>query len=82
MGKIFKTEEEKMEMFLDKYDLFDLPVEYRKSIENIRYWMSSPNVSSMNNLVDRTTDQLLRATYEQNWIIIKQLNELNKKLEK
>ena len=31
MGKIFKTEEEKTEMFLDKYDLFDLPVEYRKS---------------------------------------------------
>ena len=82
MGKIFKTEEEKMEMFLDKYDLFDLPVEYRKSIENIRYWMSSPNISSMDKLVDRTTDQLLRATYEQNWIIIKQLNELNKKLEK
>ena len=82
MGKIFKTEEEKMEMFMDKYDLFDLPAEYEKLIENTRYWMKSPYISSMLNVANDATNQLLRAIYEQNWIIIKQLNELNKKLEK
>lgn len=93
---LFKSQEEKQQILeektkkiLEKYELTDLSNEYIKAVKNINSELAGSGLSEFGNLIapDQNTSlrvqtQFLNAIVQQNWIIIRQLNDINKKLEK
>lgn len=84
-----KIKEEKTKKLLDKYELSNLSSEYANAVKNINNELAGSGLSEFGNLLSpdtntalRTQTQFLNAIVQQNWIIIRQLNEINKKLEK
>lgn len=93
---LFKSQEEKQQILeektrkvLEKYELTNLSEEYINAVKNINSELAGSGLSEFGNLLapDQNTSlrvqtQFLNAIVQQNWIIIRQLNELNKKLQK
>lgn len=93
---LFKSPEEKQQILeektrkvLEKYELTNLSEEYINAVKNINSELAGSGLSEFGNLLapDQNTSlrvqtQFLNAIVQQNWIIIRQLNELNKKLQK
>lgn len=93
---LFKSKEEKQQILeektkkvLEKYELTDLSNKYINAVKNINSELAGSGLSEFGNLLapDQNTSlriqtQLLNAIVQQNWIIIRQLNDINKKLEK
>lgn len=80
-------EMQKTQEFLDKYGLSEINGQDLQSIKNIASEMWGMGLMrlgmSLTGLKDeeRTKIEYLSALYEQNWIIIRQLDRLNKKLD-
>lgn len=93
---LFKSEEEKRQIqeektkkILEKYELTKLSSEYTSAIKNINSELAGANISEFGNLLapdvntsSRIQVQFLNAIIQQNWIIIRQLDEISKKLNK
>ena len=93
---LFKSQEEKQQILeektrkvLEKYNLTGISTEYTEAINNINSELAGSGLSEFGNLLapDPNTSlkvqtQFLNAIVQQNWIIIRQLDKLNKKLEK
>ena len=93
---LFKSQEEKQQILeektrkvLEKYNLTGISTEYTEAIKNINSELAGSGLSEFGNLLapDHNTSlriqtQFLNAIVQQNWIIIRQLDQLNKKLEK
>ena len=93
---LFKSQEEKQQILeektkkvLEKYELTELSNEYINAVKNINSELAGSGLSEFGNLLapDQNTSlrvqtQFLNAIVQQNWIIISQLNDINKKLEK
>ncbi len=93
---LFKSQEEKQKILeektrkvLEKYNLTGISTEYTDAIKNINSELAGSGLSEFGNLLapDQNTSlrvqtQFLNAIVQQNWIIIRQLDQLNKKLEK
>ena len=93
---LFKSQEEKQQILeektkkvLEKYELTELSNEYINAVKNINSELAGSGLSEFGNLLapDQNTSlrvqtQFLNAIVQQNWIIIRQLNDINKKLEK
>ena len=84
-----KIKEEKVKKMLEKYGLSNLPTEYSTAIKNINDELAGSGLSEFGNLLApdpatsaRVQTQFLNAIVQQNWIIIRQLDELNKNLKK
>ena len=80
---------ETFEKMLEKYGLSNLPTEYSTAIKNINDELAGSGLSEFGNLLApdpatsaRVQTQFLNAIVQQNWIIIRQLDELNKNLKK
>ncbi len=92
---LFKSQEEKQQILeektkkvLEKYNLTDISTEYTEAIKNINSELAGSGLSELGNLLapDQNTSlrvhtQFLNAIVQQNWIIIRQLDQINKKLE-
>lgn len=81
--------EEKMQKLLNKYELSNLSKEYHNAIRNINYELIGSGLNEFRNLLSsdpkissRVQIQFLNSLVQQNWIIIRQLNEISKKLDK
>ena len=93
---LFKSQEEKQQILeektkkvLEKYELTNLSEEYTNAIKNINSELAGSGLSELGNLLApdsatsaRVQTQFLNAIVQQNWIIIRQLNDISKKLDK
>ncbi|BCK01391.1 hypothetical protein [Anaerocolumna chitinilytica] len=81
-------EQQKLQDALDTYELNDLDMKYAQSVRYIQQTLAAANV--MENgafLAGMKGEESIKITYlntliEQNWIIIRQLDEISKKLSK
>lgn len=80
--------EEKTKKILERYELTNLSQEYANAIKNINSELAGSALSEFGNLLSpdqntalRIQTQLLNAIVQQNWIIIRQLDNINKNLE-
>ena len=92
----FKSEEEKqairdekMNKIMAKYELSNLSSKYSNAVKNINSELTGSGLSEFGNLLNPDTNtalkvqiQFLNAIVQQNWIIIRQLDEISKKLDK
>ena len=72
-----------------KYELNELETKYRNAIVNINSELAGSGLSEFGNLLSpdantaaRIQAQYLNSLVQQNWIIIRQLDEISKKLDK
>lgn len=93
---LFKTAEEKeaaknekLNKVMAKYELNELEDKYKKAVNNINSELAGTGSMELGNMLsfDEKTAARLNTYYtnaliQQNWIIIRQLNEISKKLEK
>ena len=93
---LFKTQEEKQQIreektrkILEKYELTNLSSQYENAIKNINSELAGSGLSEFGNLLSpdantsaRIQIQYLNSIVQQNWIIIRQLDEISKKLDK
>lgn len=92
----FKSEEEKqaereakLNKIMAKYELNDLEDKYKNAVSNINSELAGTNMMELGNMLsfdEKTAARLntyyINALIQQNWIIIRQLDEINKKLGK
>lgn len=85
---LFSTQEEKAKKIMDKYELSNLSKEYRNAVKNINTELLGSGLSEFGNLLAPDTNtalrvqiQYLNSIVQQNWIIIRQLDAINKNLE-
>lgn len=79
--------ERKMQETLAKYELNNLSTEYANAVKNISLALSGNNLIELGSTMGMTpaenlTTSYLKAIVEQNFIIIRQLDEISKKLDK
>ena len=93
---LFKTEEEKQQKkeeklrkIMQKYELENLSSEYANAIRNINSELAGSGLGEFGNLLApdektslRIQTQFLNSIVQQNWIMIRQLDEISKKLDK
>lgn len=93
---LFKSEEEKqaikeekIDKMMKQYGLEDLDNKYRNAVRNINSELSGTGMMELGNMLsfDEKTAARLNTYYtnaliQQNWIIIRQLDEISKKLDK
>lgn len=93
---LFKSEEEKqqakdekVQKLLDKYELNNLSKDYVNAVQQINSELAGSGLTEFGALLSKDTNaslrvqtQFLNALVQQNWIIIRQLNEINQKLKK
>lgn len=93
---IFKSEEEKQKIaeekarkVLAKYELTNLSSQYVNAVKNINMELAGSGLSEFGNLLApdektalRIQNQYLNSLVQQNWIIIRQLDEISRKLDK
>lgn len=84
-----KAKDEKTQKLLDKYELNNLSKEYANAVQQINTELAGSGLVEFGSLLSkdmnaslRVQTQFLNALVQQNWIIIRQLNEINQKLEK
>ena len=82
-------EDEKVAKMLNKYGLNNISSEYIDAVKNINYQLAGSKLSEFGNLLAPTANegarisaQYLGAIVQQNWIIIKELDDISKKLSK
>ena len=92
----FKSKEEKqaereskLNKIMAKYELNDLEDKYKNAVNNINSELAGTNMMELGNMLsfdEKTASRLntyyINALIQQNWIIIRQLDEINKKLGK
>lgn len=93
---LFKSEEEKqakkeekMHQIMAKYELNELEDKYKNAVKNINSELAGTGAMEFGNMIsfdEKTAARLntyyMNALIQQNWIIIRQLNEINKNLNK
>lgn len=93
---LFKSEdekkaerEEKLNNMMAKYELNELEDKYKNAVKNINTELSGAGVMGLGNMLSfdektaaRINSYYLSSLVQQNWIIIRQLNEISKKLDK
>lgn len=79
----------KIQKLLNKYELNNLSEKYLNAIKSINYELAGSGLSEFGNLLSPDVDtalrvqtQFLNSIVQQNWIIIRQLDEISKKLNK
>lgn len=87
-----ETKEEKKERkareILEKYELYNMSTTYANAVKNISLELAGTDMIKFGSqLNDMKNEDILKTSYlnaliEQNWIIIRQLNEISKKLDK
>lgn len=91
---LFKSEEEKqaiqqekLNKLMAKYELNELEDKYQNAIKNINIELAGTSAMEFGNILaydEKTAARLntyyLNSLIKQNWIIIRQLNDINKKL--
>lgn len=92
----FKSEEEKqaqliakLNQIMAKYELSELDDKYKNAVSNINLELSGTGAMEFGNMLsfdEKTAARLntyyMNALIQQNWIIIRQLDEISKKLNK
>lgn len=79
--------ERKMQETLSKYELNNLSTEYANAVKNISLALAGNNLIELGSTMGMTpaenlTTSYLKAIVEQNFIMIRQLDEISKKLDK
>lgn len=81
--------EEKLNRIMAKYELNDLESKYKNAVNSINSELAGTGMMELGNMLsfdEKTAARLntyyMNALIQQNWIIIRQLDELNKKLDK
>lgn len=84
-----QIKEEKAKKIMAKYELSEISEKYYNAVNNINSELAGSGLGELGNLLSpdantasRIQIQMLNSIMQQNWIIIRQLDELNKKLEK
>lgn len=91
---LFKSEEEKqaiqqekLNKLMAKYELNELEDKYQNAVKNINIELAGTSAMEFGNILaydEKTAARLniyyLNSLIKQNWIIIRQLNDINKKL--
>ena len=79
--------EEKLNNIMAKYELNDLEDKYKNAVSNINSELAGTGMMELGNMLsfdEKTAARLntyyMNALIQQNWIIIRQLDEINKKL--
>lgn len=82
-----QQQEEKNKKILAKYELENISKEYTNAIKNINSELAGSGLGELGNLLapnaanaSRIQIQFLNTIVQQNWIIIRQLDDLNKKI--
>ncbi len=82
-------EEKKIQKLFNKYELNTLSKKYSNAIKNINYELAGSGLSEFGNILSpdthtslRVQTQFLHAIVQQNWIIIRQLDEISKNINK
>nr|DAF51932.1 MAG TPA: Precorrin-8X methylmutase [Siphoviridae sp. ctOb14] len=75
-----KNRQEQFSLILEKYNLRDLPSEDQEIIKQIAHRTAGTDLISFNaSAVDSAKLSLLNTIVEQNWVIMKLLNDLKTK---
>lgn len=81
--------EEKTKKILEKYELANISSKYSNAIRNINSELAGSGLSEFGNLLSPDTNtslriqtQFLNSIVQQNWIMIRQLDEIIKKIDK
>lgn len=79
--------EKKLQEALNKYELNNLSMEYANAVKNISLALSGNSLIELGSTMGMTpaenlTTSYLKAIVEQNFIMIRQLDEISKKLNK
>jgi len=81
--------EEKTKKILEKYELSNISSEYYNAIRNINSELAGSGLSELGNLLSHDTNtslriqtQFLNSIVQQNWIIIRQLDKIIRKIDK
>lgn len=86
LGSLFggkDKEETKKESIINDYHLNDLPEEDKENIDLIAYRTIGIDMAKFGSKAeDNAKIRLLQALVEQNWIIMKMLNEISSKLDR
>lgn len=83
-----ERKEAKAKALMNKYGLEDLEPEYFEAVSNINLELAGTSAMEFGSLLsgakseDVTKMAFLNALVQQNWIIIRQLDEISKKLDK
>lgn len=82
-----QKQEEKMRKILDKYELSNLSTEYSQAVKNISLALAGNSLMELGSTMgmspaENLTTSYLKAIVEQNFILIRQLDEISKKLDK
>lgn len=85
-----KKEEEqarKIQKILDKYELGNLSDEYARAVGNISSVLAGNSMIEFGTTLSGKAEDVAKLTYfnalvQQNWILIRQLDEISKKLDK
>lgn len=81
------TQQEKINKIMAKYELNELEEKYQNSVKNINVELAGTGAMEFGNMLsfdEKTAARLniyyLNTLIKQNWIIIRQLNDINKNL--
>lgn len=83
-----EKEQQKLQSALDKYNLSEIDNKYAESVRNIQLGLMGTGMMEAGTFLtgSKTEDNLkiayLKTLIEQNWIVIRQLDEISKKLGK
>lgn len=78
-----REKQEKLEEQMKRYNLEDLSQEDKEYIKSITYRLMGTGLISFGSKAEDTAKiELLKLLIEQNWLIIKLLNEMNNKLDR
>ena len=82
-----EKKERKMQEILAKYELNNLSTEYADAVKNISLALSGNDLIELGSTMgmrpaENLTTSYLKAIVEQNFIMIRQLDEISKKLDK
>lgn len=82
-----EKKERKMQETLAKYELNNLSTDYAKAVKNISSALAGNDLIELGSTLgmrpaENLTTSYLKAIVEQNFIIIRQLDEISKKLDK
>ncbi len=80
--------EEKLNKVMSKYELNELEDKYKNAVKSINAELSGTGMMEFGNMISfdektaaRINTYYLNALIQQNWIIIRQLNDISKKLD-
>lgn len=79
--------EEKLNQIMAKYELNELEDKYKNAVSSINLELSGTGAMELGNMLSfdektaaRLNNYYMNALIQQNWIIIRQLDDINKKL--